>query len=151
MFILHVAGDNHPIAAMVPEGVGQISKRLAPRGHEVHVATIWPPWSWARGLSTGSYVHRFKVEGGGTLMPRGDIDGYLDFVRSRPWNVIVMHCARVWLTDMLLPHVGELKSAVIFVGDGLLALDQPAHAAYWSWFAASLQCVDAGTSLSPLF
>ncbi len=150
MLILHVAGDYYPVAAGVPEVVGQISRRLAEWGHEVHVATGWPAGSKAQELVAGVHVHRFKVEGGGNVAPHGDICGYLNFVRSRPWDVIVMHCAQVWVTDVLLPHVDELRSAVIFVGHGLLTLDQPAHAAYWSWFAASLRHVDASTTLSPL-
>jgi hypothetical protein len=118
MLILHVAGDYYPVAAGVPEVVGQISRRLAEWGHEVHVATGWPAGSKAQELLAGVHVHRFKVEGGGNVAPHGDICGYLNFVRSRPWDVIVMHGAQVWVTDVLLPHVDELRSAVILWGTG---------------------------------
>ncbi len=130
--------------------VGQISRRLAEWGHEVHVATGRPAGSRAEEMLAGVHVHRFKIEGGGMVKPRGDIRGYLGFVRSRPWDVVVMHCAQAWGTDLLLPHMSELRSAVVFVGHGLLTLDEPLHAAYWSWFAASLQRVDVSTTLSPL-
>jgi len=150
MLILHVAAHYYPIAAGIPEVVGQISRHLADWGHEVHVATGRPAGSQAEELRARVHVHRFKVEGGGTVRPHGDISGYLDFVRSRPWDVIVMHSAQAWVTDVLLPHVCELPSAVIFVGHGLLTLDEPAHVDYWSWFAESMRHVDASTTLSPL-
>jgi len=150
MLILHVAAHYYPTAAGVPEVVGHISRRLADWGHEVHVATGRPAGAQAEELRAGVHIHRFKVEGGGTVRPHGDIFGYLDFVRSRPWDVLVLHSAQAWVTDVLLPHVSGLPSAVIFVGHGLLTLDEPAHTEYWSWFAESLRHVDASTTLSPL-
>lgn len=150
MLILHVAEDYYPRAAGVPEVVAQISRRLASWGHEVHVATGTPPGSLAEELRDGVHIHRFKVEGGGTVTPHGDIRGYLDFVRSRPWDVIAIHCASAWTTDVLLAHVTEFSSAVIMVSHGLQTLDETAHDPYWSWLAASLRAVDASTTLSPL-
>lgn len=150
MLVLHAVSHYYPTAAGVPEVVGQISRRLADWGHEVHVATGRPHGSLAEERRDGVHIHRFKGEGGGAVTPHGDIRSYLDFVRSRPWDVIVMHCASAWTTDVLLAHASELPSAVIIVGHGLQTLDETPHAPYWPWLAASLRRVDASSTLSPL-
>jgi L-malate glycosyltransferase len=149
MLILHTAHTYPPSANGVAEVVSQISSRLAQRGHEVHVATSRPSGTLQQERLNGVHVHRFDVRGDAVSGMKGDVDQYLRFVNSKPWGVLAMHCAHVWSTDALLPHLPQLGMPIVFVSHGLSALDVPAYQSYWANLADALKTVNH-VALSPL-
>ena len=101
----------------------QLSTRLARRGHEVHVATTKFGVSRNEELRDAVFVHRFELSGHAAFGIKGDPAAYLDLVRSRSWDVIAMHCAQIWTTDLLLPYLRGIAATKVFVGHGLLIFE----------------------------
>ena len=150
MLVLHTAHSYAPEVSGVAEVVGQISTRLARRGHEVHVATGCPLAAPKEEILNGVYVHRFAVKGNVVTGMQGDVDGYLRFVRSESWDVLAMHCAQTWTTDALLPHLDEINAGKIFVGHGFSTLHDPEYQRYFVDLAEALRQVDKIVVLSDL-
>jgi len=119
-------------------------------GHEVHVATASHPRAAREETAEGVFVHRFRVHGNAVTGLRGDVRGYSEFVTTRSWDVVIMHCAQAWTTDVLLPSLGELSCAKIFVGHGLSALKDPSYRRYFGSLALSLRLCQRVFALSAL-
>lgn len=130
--------------------VSRIAARLAARGHEVHVATASQPLAPSQEVVDGVVVHRFVVRGNAVTGLDGDIRGFREFAMSGQWDVVMMHCAQAWSTDALLPYLGQLSCAKIFVGHGFSALDNPAYRHYFASFAQYLRQFNRVFTLSPL-
>ena len=150
MLILHTAEFYPPQVNGVAEVVNQISTRLARRGHEIHVATSLPAGARAEEVRDGVHVHRFLVHGSAVSGLKGDVSGYLRFVNSKPWDVLVIHCVHVWNLDALLPHLDEIAVPTIVVSHGLSNVNLARYQAYFSGLAQSLRKVDQLVALSPL-
>ena len=129
MLILQTAEAYPPSVSGIPEVVSQISRRLSLRGHEVHVAAGAEPGCASEEVLDGVTVHRFAVRGSEVLGIRGDAAAYLEFVRSRRWDVIVSHCSQVWSTDLLLGE--EFAGPTVFVAHGLSSCDDPMYRQYY--------------------
>jgi L-malate glycosyltransferase len=149
MLILHTAQSYPPEVSGIPEVLMQLSTRLARRGHEVHVATAQTGAVPNEEMRDGVLIHRFDVAGNAAFGVRGEPDAYLGFVRSRSWDVIAMHCAQIWSTDLLLPFLQEVSGVKIFVGHGLLISDARFET-YYARFASLIRHVDRIVSLSEL-
>jgi glycosyltransferase involved in cell wall biosynthesis len=119
-------------------------------GHDVHVATASHPGAAHEETIEGVFVHRFRAYGNAVTGLGGDIAGYKQFVTSRPWDVVIMHCAQTWSTDALLASLGRLRCARIFVGHGFSALEDPAYQCYFGSLAQYLQQFQRVFTLSPL-
>jgi glycosyltransferase involved in cell wall biosynthesis len=150
MRILHTAHSYAPEISGVAEVVKQLSVRLALRGHEVHVATKQLGKLSADEILDGVHVHRFDVDGNVVTGMRGAVDSYVRFVRSMTWDVMALHCAQTWTTDVLLPFLHEIPTCKIFVGHGFSALDNPRYKNYFDSLAISLKQVDQILALSNL-
>jgi len=119
-------------------------------GHQVHVATGFHPCGAREETSEGVFVHRFRVRGNAVTGLGGDVESYREFVTSGHWDVIIMHCAQTWSTDALLPTLGQLGCAKIFVGHGFSALNNPAYRGYFGCLARYLREFQQVFTLSPL-
>jgi glycosyltransferase involved in cell wall biosynthesis len=150
MLILQTAHTFAPEVNGVSEVVQQLSKRLAWRGHEIHVATAATANAPAEEVMDAVTVHRFGVRGNLVFGIGGDAEGYVRFVRSHPWDVVVMHCGQIWSTDSLLPVLPALQSKKLFVAHGLSAFSDPRYASYFPVLAEAVKYVDAFVGLSPL-
>ncbi len=150
MRILHTTHSYAPEVSGVAEVLRQISLGLARNGHEVHVATGAAHVGRLEEVLEGVYVHRFKVQGSAVSGIRGDVNRYTRFVRSRPWDVAAMHCAQIWSTDALLPHLDDMSGRKIFVGHGFSTLRNVKYRSYFSDLADSLRRVDKIVALSTL-
>jgi len=150
--ILHTAHTYSPEVNGVAEVVKQISTRLARRGHDVHVATriVVGEKSAREEILGGVHVHRFEIDGNAVTGMRGELDRYVQFVRSGRWDVLAMHCAQDWPTDALLPHLGRIDSARIFVAHGLSAYGDPAYVTYFDDLARQLKGIEGLVGLSVL-
>ena len=150
MRILHTAHSYAPEVSGVAEVVRQISMRLARRCHEVHVITGSRPSAPHEEILNGVYVHRFAVKGNAATGMQGDVDGYIRFVYSKPWDVLAMHCAQTWTTDALLPHLNQISARKVFVGHGFSTLYDAKYQDYFVELAESLRQVDGIVALSDL-
>ena len=150
MRILHTAHSYPPEVSGVSEVVGQISVRLARRGHEVHVATSRPRLTPQEEVLNGVYVHRFSLKGNAVTGIQGDIDAFLHFVQSESWDVLAMHCAQTWTTDALLPYLDHISAGKVFVGHGFSTLNAVKYNDYFTGLAESLRQVDKIVALSDL-
>ena len=150
MVILHAVHSYPPDVSGVAEVVAQVAVRLARRGHDVHVVTRRLKGTIADEVVQGAVVHRFTVQGNAVKGMQGEVQRYVEFVRSFPADVLVMHCAQVWPLDVLLPHLHELPGAQVFVGHGFSTIKEPAYRDYFSALGAALQHMDQVVALSAL-
>lgn len=94
-------------------GLGNVVHRqalaLAGRGYDVVVVTNGAERSTSTEAG-GVRVERFAVTGADYLRSpiRGDVDGYLSFLRSEARDVLVMHAWQTWSTDIPLARLAEL-------------------------------------------
>lgn len=150
MRILHTTHSYSPDVSGVSEVVQQLSRRLAARGHDVHVAT-----GHAGNLPTverldGVTVHRFRVSGNRVTGIEGEADAYRKFVHSSGWDIVAMHCAQTWSTDAVLEGISEAADVRVMVLHGVSALDNPAYAGYFDWLGAMARPLNSIVGLSML-
>lgn len=148
--ILHTTHSYAPEISGVAEVVGQISRRLARRGYEVHVATGTNKFSPREEYLHGVQVHRFAVWGNAVTGIYGDVADYVGFVQAGKWDLITMHCAQTWSTDALLPHLNQISARKVFVGHGFSTLYDAKYQEYFVELAESLRQVDGIVALSDL-
>lgn len=149
MRILHTSPFYPPELSGVSEVVRQISTRLARRGHEVHVATAASSHDGIESWCDGVKVHRFQIAGNLARSISGEQSAYANFLWSRPWDVIAMHCSQTWATDLALPRLAHLNAAIVFVAHGL-SLNDRTYDEYYRNLPRFLSTVDRIVSLSPL-
>lgn len=150
MRILQAAHSYPPDVSGVGMVVSNIAKRLAAMGHEVHVATASHPRAAREESLAGVFVHRFRVSGNAVTGLSGEVSDYREFVKSGQWDVVIMHCAQTWSTDVLLPAPWQPSCAKIFVGHGFSALTNPAYRRYFDSLAQYLREFQRVFTLSPL-
>jgi glycosyltransferase involved in cell wall biosynthesis len=150
MRILHTAHSYAPEITGVAEVVGQLSRRLVRRGHEVHVATGRPMHTLTEEILDGVHVHRFDVSGNIVNGVTGEADSYVRFVQSQHFDIIAMHCAHTWSTDLLLPYLADMPAGKVFVGHGFSQFKNPAYRRYFDDLARYLRYSDKIVGLSPL-
>ena len=150
MRILFTAHSYPPDVSGISEVVSQLSRRLALRGHEVHVATQLRAGTSSFEILDDVYVHRFAVKGNRVFGMAGAVREYVTFVTASPWDTIVMHCAQIWTTDALLPHISALPAAKVFVFHGISAFTDPAYQQYFGRLADVIRKMHAVVSLSEL-
>ena len=150
MRILHTAHSYAPDISGVAEVVGQVSKRLAMKGHEVWVAAARPRNALAEEVVEGVNVVRFAISGNLACGMSGEIELYRKFVLGKNWDLLVMHCAQTWSTDALLPVLGQLSRPFVLASHGLSAWGNPAFTPYFEKLAVALRGASAVVSLSVL-
>ena len=150
MRILFTAHSYPPDVSGISEVVSQLSRRLALRGHEVHVATQLRAGTSSFEILDNVHIHRFAVKGNSVFGMAGAVREYVTFVTDTPWDTIVMHCAQIWTTDALLSHINALPAAKVFVFHGISALTDPAYQQYYGRLADGLRKMNAVVSLSEL-
>jgi glycosyltransferase involved in cell wall biosynthesis len=147
MNILQTAPDYPPLVSGVPEVVRQISEGLATRGHEVHVATGAVSGSPQTEVRNGVTIHRFDVHGSFVKGIYGDKGSYVEFVKSRQWDLVASHCSQTWSTDLLFEI--EPTTPSIFVAHGLTYTD-PIYRDYYRSLAEWLRKKKTMVSLSAI-
>jgi L-malate glycosyltransferase len=144
MRILHIAQNYAPLVSGVPLVVGQISERMAARGHEVHVATGAVAGCPREEVRNGVFVHRFAVRGNAARGISGEARCFVDLVRSAQWDVVAAHCAQIWSTDLLFDL--DLSVPTVFVAHGILYNDP----LYREYFPRLAEWLRKGTTMVSL-
>jgi L-malate glycosyltransferase len=150
MLILQTSHTYLPNLDGVAEVVSQTSKRLAARGHEIHVATTATPGSPKLETIDGVFVHRFDVAGNSFSRIHGATHDFLAFVEALRPDVIALHHCAVWTTDLLLPLMGKLDCGKVFIPHGMARFKDPDSYEYFRELADYLAGFDAVVALSNL-
>jgi glycosyltransferase involved in cell wall biosynthesis len=147
MRILHTVQLYHPKVGGSEEVVKQLSERLAARGHDVTVATAAEPTRSSK-MINGVTIAEFQIHGNEVEGLHGDPKPYRDFVLKGDFDVIMNYAAQIWCTDIILPHLKEIKAAKVFVPCGYSKLHEPAFADYYRRMPAYLAQYGADIYLS---
>ena len=116
----------------------------------MHVATTADRSNQQGEVHKGVHVHRFGITGNALSGMKGDVDTYVRFVLSGSWDVVAMHCAQVWPTDALLPHLKKIKADKVLVSHGFSELHNPHYRSYFTSLAKSLKQANQIVALSGL-
>lgn len=148
MKILHTVQRYYPDSGGSEEVVKQLSEHLVTRGHNVTVLTGKTP---LRKFSShnGVRIIDFNIRGNKVDGIHGDINGFLKFIRSENFDVIMNYAAQIWSTDLFFELLPELKAKKILVPCGYSALGNPKYSEYFSGLPSILQKYDAVVYLSP--
>lgn len=108
-----------PDRSGVPAVAKYLAEGLAGKGHELHIATAFngnnvPAIESINGVT----VHRFNIWQNLFKKNKGDIVGYVDFVKRLSMDVLIMECLMCDTTDVLLPHLKELHCKIIIHAHG---------------------------------
>jgi glycosyltransferase involved in cell wall biosynthesis len=108
MRILLTSPTYPPFNSGLGNAVAQQAAFLAAAGHQVVVAT----GGAERGTREefGVRVETFVLRGADSwLQPiRGDVAGYIDFLKSNEWDVTLFNAWQNWATDIALIHLSDL-------------------------------------------
>lgn len=93
---------------------------LTERGFQVVVATEGSCRNTCE-LGDGIRVEYFQIKGANFLANpiRGDVTGYLNFLRSESFDVLLMNAWQTWSTDICLDHLEALPGKKVLLSHGL--------------------------------
>jgi glycosyltransferase involved in cell wall biosynthesis len=104
----------------VAEASRAMAEGLAARGFKVTVATTFLPERDTENGNAGVAVRHFKVNGRSEMGIgfSGEVESFLDFVKSFRGDVIISHCWDVWTTDLARKCFAQLSAKKILVSHG---------------------------------
>lgn len=150
MKILHTVESYLPARHGMSEVVRQLSEGLAARGHEVTVATSTDPKRDFDAMN-GVRISSFPISGNSIRGIQGKAEDYVRFVREGQFDLITCFAAQQWATDLLLPHLSEIKAKKVFVPTGFSALNDPDYGGYFGKMPDWLRSFDANVFLSDTY
>jgi len=108
MQILLTSPTYPPFNSGLGNAVAQQAVFLADSGHHVVVATGGAERSSREDL--GVRVETFVLRGADSwLQPiRGDVAGYIDYLKNNDWDVMLFNAWQNWATDIALHHLSDL-------------------------------------------
>lgn len=108
----------------------QIAERMAARGHDVTVATSSHPERSSK-VVNGVTIRAFNAGGKSVYGLHGEIDEYREFVRTCPFDAILIMAAQQWSFDALWPVLDDIKARKVFIPCGFSGLYEPDFAEYF--------------------
>lgn len=148
--ILHTVEFYDPSVGGAQAVVGQISRRLAQRGHEVTVATTRLPGRASTEID-GVHVEEFDISGNAVHGMRGDVAAYRDFVLGGDFDVLMSYAVQQWTADALLPVIDQVPYGRTLAPCGFSGLHDPAYAGYFRELPAALAKFDRLIFHSPTY
>lgn len=133
MKILHVVESYDPMLHGMQQVVKQLSERLVELGHTVTVATSYHNKRTIFNLN-GVQIESFKIAGNavnGYESTDGEINRYIDFVKSPRFDIVTIFAAHQWSCDILLPILNEIPSKKVFVPTGFSQLYNKKYSNYF--------------------
>lgn len=148
MKILHTVQRYYPDLGGSEEVVKQLSEYLVSQGHDVTVMTGKTP---KRNFSShkGVRIVDFDIRGNGVEGIRGDVNGFMKFIRSENFDIIMNYAAQIWSTDLFFEILPDLRAKKILVPCGYSALGDPKYSEYFLRLPSILRQYDALVYLSP--
>lgn len=147
MKILHTVQNYAPSKGGMQEVVRQLSERLVQKGHHVTVATSAHAQRTFTRLN-GVDIQSFNIQGNSVQGIQGDQEAYVNFVKNGEYDVVANFAAQQWATDILLPHLKEIKARKVFIPTGFSALYDPSYTGYFEQMKQWLRHYDANVFLS---
>ena len=141
MHILHTSELYWPHTGGSGEVVREVSERLAARGHEVTVATSTLPERSSR-EHAGVRIVEFPISGNLAGGFRGDINAYLDFLRTANVDLMMNYALQEWTADLALLVAPELRYGKVMTTCGLSGLHMPAFESYFRYLHFHLRHFD---------
>jgi L-malate glycosyltransferase len=123
------------------EVVREVSERLAARGHDVTVATSALAERASRERA-GVRIVEFPISGNLAGGFRGDVNAYLDFLRSANVELMMNYALQQWTADLALLAAPELRYGKIMTTCGLSGLHMPVFASYFRYLHFHLRHFD---------
>jgi glycosyltransferase involved in cell wall biosynthesis len=108
MRILLTSPTYPPFNSGLGNAVAQQAALLAGAGHQVVVATGGAERSTREDF--GVRVETFILRGADSLLQpiRGDVAGYIDYLKNNEWDVMLFNAWQNWATDIALIHLSDL-------------------------------------------
>jgi glycosyltransferase involved in cell wall biosynthesis len=141
LHILHTSELYWPHTGGSGEVVREVSVRLAARGHEVTVATSTLPERSSR-EHAGVRIVEFPISGNLAGGFRGDINAYLDFLRTANVDLMMNYALQEWTADLALLVAPELRYGKVMTTCGLSGLHMPAFESYFRYLHFHLRHFD---------
>lgn len=125
MKILFLSENYFPNVSGVPVVVKYLAEGLASKGHHVTIATQSfrnePPEDNINGVD----VFRFKIWKNKLHSYCGDKKSYVSFVKSFGADVVIIECSQCITTDLILPHLKDIRGKKIFHSHGFSGIESP--------------------------
>lgn len=129
--ILHAVELYDPSVGGAQVVVGQVSRRLAARGHDVTVATTQLA-ERASAEIDGVHVAGFPISGNAIRGMKGPVGDYQRFVVEGAFDVVMGYAAQQWAVDALLPVLDEIPYARALAPCGFSGLHDRRAARYFA-------------------
>ena len=123
MKILFLPENYFPNVSGVPVVVKYLAEGLLNKSFDVTVATTSFKNEPIVDEINGVKVFRFEMYKDWKHAYVGAIDKYIKFVKEYQADVIILECSQCITTDILLPHLGELKGKKIFHSHGFSGME----------------------------
>lgn len=141
MRILHTVPHYEPYVGGMAEVVGQISRELVKKGHEVTVATAFHSERFEKEID-GVNIEAFRIEGNATVGIRGEYRRYREFLLQGHFDIIANFAAPQWTSDLMLPLLDKITAGKVFIPTGFSPLFNPAYTPYFTLLASLMKKYD---------
>jgi len=121
--IIFLPENYFPKVSGVPVVVKYLSEGLLARGYQVQVATTSFKGEPLHDYINGVEVFRFKMYKNFFHQYKGDVLGYIDFVKNSNADILIFECSQCITTDVLLPHIKKLPGKKIFHSHGFSGME----------------------------
>jgi glycosyltransferase involved in cell wall biosynthesis len=130
----------YPYSNGVAEVTTNLAEQLVKNGHQVTVATEAHPRRDKKVKVNGVSIISFDITGSYLSSVSGsDIDKYVEFVRSFSCDIINVHCAQIWVFDLLIGALHDIGKRTIFTSHGLSLIHNPIFKKYQPQFETGLE------------
>lgn len=122
MKIIFVSENYYPLQSGVPIVVRYLAEGLARKGHDVAIATQRYDNPICEEMLNGVHIYRFNIYENFLKGAGGDIEGFVRFVANYQADATIIECTQCITTDLLLPHLDQIKGGLFFHVHGISGL-----------------------------
>ncbi|WP_157831960.1 glycosyltransferase family 4 protein [Thalassospira marina] len=110
-----------PFNSGLGNAVQQQARALVSEGMDVTVATGGEKRAQRFDTLIGVPVEMFPISGADSFLDpiKGDIQGYLDFLQSRSFDVILMNAWQTWSSDVILKNINRISGQKFLFSHGI--------------------------------
>lgn len=123
MKILFISENYYPKVSGVPVVIKYLAEGLCKRGYDMALVTQKPQGTQEQEQINGVKVKRFSIWQDWKHVYKGDINNYVSFVKDYNADVNIIECTECITTDLLLPHLNDIRGKIIFHAHGLSGFD----------------------------
>jgi glycosyltransferase involved in cell wall biosynthesis len=123
MKILFASENYYPKVSGVPVVVKYLAEGLCKSGYDVALVTQKPQGTQEQELINEVKVRRFSIWRDWKHAYKGDINNYVNFIKDYNADVNIIECSECITTDLMLPHLRDVRGKIIFHAHGLSGFD----------------------------